>query len=57
MMIWVALYLYVLGTVNAIAILALVGMVTKAKVRIRWWHLIWPISQPLIAIAQRITRR
>lgn len=55
-MIWVALYLYVLGTINAIAIVALVSMVTKTKARIRWWHLCWPISQPVRAVYHRARR-
>lgn len=55
-MIWVAAYLYVIGTINVFATACLLAMVTKEKVVFRWRYLIWPVSQPVIAI-WRITRR
>ena len=55
-MIWVAAYLYVIGTINVLACATLLAMVTKEKVTFRWRYLIWPVSQPVIAIWRSIRR-
>jgi hypothetical protein len=55
-MIWVTLYLYVMGTINVFASATLLAMVMKQKPVFRWRYLIWPVSQPVIAIYRRITR-